>query len=169
MFPEDEPYTQIDWFIKNMKDNFYIFSKLYKKNIYQVSKSFSDAITQSLGKLVRDDVWNNIDTSYGTILNMGTILNGITALYYIKQDGEYHRYCFYYFLNGVWFGFSTQDAGRHHAYFSNTAIKTFTPVFKPFADISKWNKTKFINEIDDLLHTYIVAYINFIQYAGAVS
>lgn len=168
-YPEDEAITTNKPMIDNMKENFYKFSKFYKQKVDYITQPFSEAIIKSMGSLIRDDVWNNMGEEYGTILNMGFPFKGVSVMYYIRgeQNSPYHTSMLYYFMKDVFLGMRMNAPEKNYFFtiMSNILPPQFSKNFGHLVQNKVLSKEEIINEVDNLLYTNTIAYINFIKYA----
>jgi hypothetical protein len=137
----------------------------WRMKVNYISKSFQDAITKSFSSLIRDEVWDDIGAEHGTILNMLTPMGEITCCYSINSGivKGHHIKTIMYFYKDMWLGLSVQDTEAMHCVFSNSVKVFFDDFFKKLGQT--FNERDLINEIDNVLYTFLISHINFIKYA----
>ncbi len=159
--------------VEKIKHSFNKNVNAYNSEISLMTQPFNDAIYKSFSSLICDDVWNDIGNKSGTILNMQTPFGVYTVCYNFKGLGDkgHHIKDIFYFENGVFIGRSTQSKTNFDCCYSLTllerACKWFDVVkFELNNSISFSDRNQVINEIDNILNTFLIANINFIKYAS---
>lgn len=146
----------------------------YKTSIRWISEPFNEAIRKSMSSLIRDDVWNNIGTECGTILNfrLPFIKDEITVFYSVEGTGRVdingcgiHNCIIYYFVKDIFLGMRVQNnSDGFNALFSNTVLPDFN-LWKQANSNLLPNVDIDMNEVDNFIYSLVIAYINFTKYA----
>lgn len=162
-----------------LQTRFHALCPVFRKNFWAVTVPFADAISKSVGSLIRDEVWNDLGKISGVLLDMWYCGTKLSIAFYINgRSSEMHNAEVFYYYKNTFIGHFLQIVE------SDTRVTSIRNTFRNFvrdfyqkanavtsqdkqtkAAVLSMDDRQLMDEIGQQLYTTLVAHLNFIRYA----